>query len=99
MAKTVKKIIRKKVRYTSGHIEFKMELFRVDLTAKRIIDNNMSMDQAAKVIGISKATLCRLELGRKPDIDTFAKCLSFIGDDVSKYFVTVPLKVRRYVKK
>ncbi len=59
---------------------------RKDMIAKRVIDNNMSMDEAAKQIGISKATISRLEKSRIPDVETFAKVCTWLETQPNKYF-------------
>ena len=60
--------------------------FKKDLRTKRLIHNNLSMDQASKEIGISKATLSRIENGKFPDIETFAKVCLWLGSNPNKYF-------------
>lgn len=59
---------------------------RKDLITKRCIEKNMSMDQAVKQIGISKATLSRLEKGKLPDVETFAKVCAWLKAQPNKYF-------------
>ena len=57
-----------------------------DLITKRQIDNDMNMDIAAKEIGISKATLSRLEKGNMPDVKTLAKLCKWLNTKPNKYF-------------
>jgi transcriptional regulator with XRE-family HTH domain len=52
---------------------------------KRIIQLNISMDDCAKSIGISKATLSRIENGNMPDLLNFFKVVKWLGNDGSKY--------------
>lgn len=44
------------------------------------------MDEAAKQIGISKATLSRLEKSKIPDIETFGKVCNWLKTEPNKYF-------------
>jgi DNA-binding Xre family transcriptional regulator len=62
-----------------------MEL-KKDLITKRQIDNDMNMDVAAQEIGISKATLSRLEKGNTPDVKTLAKLCKWLNTTPNKYF-------------
>ncbi len=41
---------------------------------------------AAKEIGISSATLSRVENGNVPDLATFAKICSWLGEDPNRFF-------------
>lgn len=70
-------------------MEYRINELKKDLITKRQIDNNMSMDEACKEIGISKATLSRLEKGRLPDMETFAKVVGWLGKPVNNYFTQV----------
>lgn len=65
---------------------YKAKELKKDLITKRLIDNSMSMDVAAKEIGISKATISRLEKGKMPDMDTFIKVCVWLENEPSKYF-------------
>ncbi len=64
---------------------FKKEELRKDLITKRCIDNNMTMDEACKEIGISKATLSRLEKSKIPDIETLGKICFWLKTEPNKY--------------
>lgn len=66
---------------------FKKEELRKDLITKRCIDNNMTMNEACKEIGISKATLSRLEKSKIPDIETLDKICKWLGVNHNKYFL------------
>jgi DNA-binding Xre family transcriptional regulator len=70
----------------SKDIEFNSYELKKDLITKRQIDNNWSMDEACKQIGISKATLSRLEKGKLPDIETFMKVCKWLNALPNKYF-------------
>lgn len=67
--------------------KFNKEKFRTNVITYRLLTNNWSMDQASKMIGISKATISRIEKGGTPDIDTFLKIVSWLGKDTSEYFI------------
>jgi transcriptional regulator with XRE-family HTH domain len=43
------------------------------------------MDVCAKEIGVSKATLSRVENGNMPDLITFFKIIKWLGSDAKKY--------------
>ena len=68
-------------------MEFKAYELKKDLIAKRCIENDMSMDDACKQIGISKATLSRLEKSKLPDIVTLGKVCAWLGTEPNKYYV------------
>lgn len=57
-----------------------------DLITARQINNDFSMDVAAKQIGISKATLSRIEKGKMPDVLTLGKLCRWMKTEPSKYF-------------
>jgi transcriptional regulator with XRE-family HTH domain len=63
---------------------FDNELFKNDIIKKRK-DERQSMDVTCKVIGISKATLSRLEKGSVPDIKTFVTVCKWLNNQSSKY--------------
>lgn len=44
----------------------------------------------AKEVGISPATLSRVENGGIPDLETFGRICKWLGDDPSKYLGLVP---------
>lgn len=64
---------------------FNSDLLKRDLMTKRILDNNFSMDEACQQIGISKATLSRVERCKHPDIETFARICRWLKTDPKKY--------------
>lgn len=64
---------------------FDNKQFAFDLIYKRRIELDVSMDDACIEIGISKPTLSRIERGKKPDIDTFAKVCKWLKEDPNKY--------------
>jgi len=65
---------------------FKIEQFRADLITKRVIERDISMDEAAKEIGVSKPTLSRIENRKLCDIETFAKIVVWLNKSASDYF-------------
>jgi len=44
---------------------------------------------ACKEIGISKATLSRLEKSKLPDVETLGKVCTWLGTEPNKYFVII----------
>jgi transcriptional regulator with XRE-family HTH domain len=67
-------------------MRYNSEKMRKDLITKRCIDNNLSMDLASKQIGISKATLSRIEKGSIPLVHSFGLICSWLGVEPNKYF-------------
>ena len=48
---------------------------------------------AAKEVGISPATLSRVENGKVPDLDTFSKICAWLGDDPAVFLGLTPVQV------
>ncbi len=65
---------------------YKADVMRKDVITKRCIDNDMTMEQASQQIGISKATLSRIENKKMPDVDTFFKLCKWLKSDPKKYY-------------
>ena len=63
-----------------------LKQLRIDVKNKRLIHNDMSMDVAAKEIGISKATLSRIEREKIPDVVTLTKVSKWLNVNPCKYF-------------
>ena len=63
-----------------------LKQLRIDVKKKRLIHNDMSMDVAAKEIGISKATLSRIEREKIPDVVTLTKVSKWLNVNPCKYF-------------
>jgi transcriptional regulator with XRE-family HTH domain len=63
---------------------FDNELFKNDIIKKRK-DERQSMDVTCRIIGISKATLSRLEKGNVPDLKTFVTIIKWLKTEPSKY--------------
>ena len=61
------------------------ESLKKDLRLKRIIELELSMNVACKEIGISKATLSRIENGNMPDLLTFFKIVKWLKTDFKQY--------------
>lgn len=60
---------------------------RIDELGQRVIDRRgpTGVRAAAKDIGISPATLSRIENGHVPDLETFAKICAWLGEDPSEF--------------
>ena len=67
-------------------MKIKLDLLRKDLITKRVIESDLSMDEASKQIGISKATLSRAENKHKIDLETFGKILEWLETRPDRYF-------------
>ncbi len=65
---------------------FDKEAFKISVIQKRKEDNQ-SMDVACKLIGISKATLSRIENGGMPDTNTFILISNWLKTDLSKFIL------------
>jgi transcriptional regulator with XRE-family HTH domain len=61
------------------------ESLKKDLRLKRIIELELNMDECSKNIGISKATLSRIENGNMPDLLTFLKIVKWLEKDIKEY--------------
>jgi transcriptional regulator with XRE-family HTH domain len=61
------------------------ESLKKDLRLKRIIELELNMDECSKNIGISKATLSRIENGNMPDLLTFLKIVKWLEKDIKQY--------------
>ena len=59
-------------------MKFDTELFGMKTAHYRRV-NKISLRDAAKEIGISAASLSRIERGRRPDIDSFVKIVMWAG--------------------
>lgn len=66
--------------------EFKIDQLRQDIILKRCATNRLGMRVCADEIGISPATLSRIERGKLPDILTFAKLCKWLCANPNKYF-------------
>lgn len=69
-----------------NEVYFDYEELRKDIVQKRMIDNRMSMTKAAEQIGISKATLSRIETGGDFKIETLCKVLRWLCHKPEIYF-------------
>lgn len=69
-----------------------MELIAVDALARRIQEKRAGtgVREAAKQIGISPATLSRVENKKIPDLETFGRICKWLGDDPSRYLGLAP---------
>jgi transcriptional regulator with XRE-family HTH domain len=67
-------------------MRFLITELKKDLIIKRCIQNDMSMDEAAKEMGVSKSTISRIEKSKLPDIETFGKVCKWLGEKTDKYF-------------
>lgn len=70
---------------------FNIEKLRKDLITKRLIEGKLTLRQAAEKVGVSSATLNRIENSRLPDVETFAKCCIWLETDAKSYF-NIPVK-------
>lgn len=66
---------------------FNISKLRKDLITKRVIELNITTEEAAKQIGSSKATVSRIENSHMPDIQTFGNLVGWLGTKPNDYFV------------
>ena len=59
------------------------EMFRYQYCAKR----HIGLREFADSIGVSAATLSRIERGGTPDLETFFKLCCWMGVDAKKFYV------------
>lgn len=70
---------------------FDAQELKKDIIMKRCIENDLSLQDVAVKIGVSKATLSRIERKEfSPDIETFSKLVSWLGTEPNKYFTKTP---------
>lgn len=70
----------------NNEIVYDSESLKKDLRTKRIIELEISLDDCAKRIGISKPTLSRVENGNvTPDLLTFFKIVRWLNSSPKDY--------------
>jgi DNA-binding XRE family transcriptional regulator len=70
----------------NNDIFYDSELLKKNLRTKRIIELEISLDDCAKRIGISKPTLSRVENGNVvPDLMTFFKIIKWLDSEPNNY--------------
>src|SRR5438067_731591 len=69
-----------------------MESIRIELLAKEIEERRagMGIREAAKLVGVSPATLSRVENQKIPDLETFSKICKWLGKDPA-LFLGLPI--------
>jgi DNA-binding Xre family transcriptional regulator len=65
---------------------YKAQKLKNDVKLRRIIMRDISMQVASTEIGISKATLHRIENAKKIDVQTLDKVINWLGFPASEYF-------------
>lgn len=70
-----------------------MDSIRIDQLAQRISERRAGkgVREAAAEVGVSPATLSRVENGKVPDLETFSKICSWLGEDPAVYLGLRPL--------
>ncbi len=67
---------------------FNQKKFSYKLKEKRVMQKSISMDKAASEIGISKATIHRVENGTNPDINTFIKICTWLEEPITSFITS-----------
>lgn len=64
-----------------------MSALNLELLAQHLMARRGKRNQraTAREIGVSTSTLCRVETGRAPDLETFGKMCSWLGKDPAQY--------------
>lgn len=64
-----------------------MNEIRIDRLAARIVERRAEkgVREAAREVGVSPATLSRIENGKVPDLETFGKVCKWLGEDPAQY--------------
>lgn len=70
---------------------FKQKLFSKSIRTKMFSDmlkqqRRIGLREFSKYIGISSATLCRLEKGSIPDIETYLKICKWLVESPNKFY-------------
>lgn len=71
---------------------FDQKKFSYNLKEKRVMQRSISMDKAASEIGISKATIHRVENGANPDLETFVKICTWLEEPISTFITSIEKK-------
>lgn len=75
------------VSYKIEHIHYNAKSLRAAVITKRQIELDINMEKAAEQIGISKATLSRIEKGNIPDIETLTKLCLWLNKEPNTFFI------------
>lgn len=75
------------------------EVMTKELKTKRIIELGIDVREASKKIGISPATLSRLENGKTPDVNTLAMAADWLDCSIETFFVEQPIKKKKITNK
>ena len=72
-----------------------MESVRIDRLARRILERRAGkgIRETAVEVGVSPATLSRIENGKVPDLETFSRVCKWLGEDPSVYLGLSPVTV------
>jgi transcriptional regulator with XRE-family HTH domain len=70
-----------------------MEQVQMELLAQHILRrrDGRGIREAAKEVGISPATLSRVENRKVPDLETFGKICAWLGEDPASFLGLVPV--------
>ncbi len=75
------------MRNTNNKILYDKESLKKDLRFKRVIELDLNILDCCKQIGISTATLSRIENGKTPDIITFFSIIKWLDAKPSDYII------------
>lgn len=69
-----------------------MDHVKMDVLAQRILQHRAGrgIREAAKEVGVSAATLSRIENRKVPDLETFGKICAWLGENPAEFLGLVP---------
>jgi hypothetical protein len=75
------------MRNTNNKIVYDKESLKKDLRHKRVIELDLNILDCCNQIGISTATLSRIENGKTPDIITFFSIVKWLNAEPTDYII------------
>lgn len=71
---------------------FKSETLAKELKTMRSIDLNIGLRELSEIVGVSPASLSRIENGGVPNLETFSTICTWLNQPMTKYFQPQPTK-------
>lgn len=72
---------------TDMEYKFSSDILREAMLSKRLVKEKKDIATAAAEIGVSKATVSRLENSMPPDMSTFGKVCGWLGMSPADFFI------------
>lgn len=67
-------------------MKFNKKQLALDISSK-MIDRGIGLREAAKEIGISYSTVCRVKQGKEPDVNSLMHLLDWLGNKFEDYIL------------